>query len=357
MFLRNSWYLATPSAELDAAGGLLGLTMLGEPVAVYRRADRTVVALEDRCVHRMAPLSQGRVEGDNLRCMYHGLLFAPGGKVVAIPGQDEIPARACVRTYPVIEQSGWIWVWMGDPAKASADLLPPVYGVQNPDWILPGDRLDYECQYTLINDNLTDLGHLSWVHIASFGADETWALSRPDITMLDRGVRFGRWLRNIAPIPPLGEAANHDRCDHWALLEYHVPGVFHFYNAQYPVGTAEACNGGEPDRDRPGLLYEHYSQQAVTPMTATTTRYTFTWGPSTRCGTPDEAVLMQQILGQAFAEDKIIIEAQQKIINLDPSRQPMPTVHDKGVILFQRLMQKLMREEREPVPQPEPEPA
>src|SRR3546814_13765383 len=67
-----------------------------------------------------------------------------------------------------------LWVWMGDAEKADRDLVPPVYGTENPEWFLPEDRLDYACNYQLINDNLTDLGHLAWVHSQSFGADETW---------------------------------------------------------------------------------------------------------------------------------------------------------------------------------------
>lgn len=344
MFLHDAWYLASTSDDLDA-DGKIGLTMLNQPVVLYRRTDGVAVALEDRCVHRMAPLSLGRVEGDNLRCMYHGLLFDGTGRVIEIPAQDMIPKKACVRSYPVAEKNGWIWVWMGEPAKADHALLPPVYGIRNPDWIMPSDRLDYACNYQLINDNLTDLGHLSWVHIQSFGADSSWSNTPPEITALPRGVRFNRWLRGIAPIPPLGKAAAHERVDHWTSLEYHVPGVFHFYNALYPVGTADRYVGQAPDREDETLLYDHYSQQAVTPMTEETTRYTFSWGPSTKLGSEEEAQIMRKILGAAFLEDKTMIEAQHKVIALDPSRAPMPIVHDKGVVLFQRLMQRLMREE------------
>lgn len=345
MFLHDAWYMATTSDDLDA-DGKIGLTMLNQPVVIYRRTDGTAVALENRCIHRMAPLSLGRVEGNNIRCMYHGMLFDETGRALEIPAQDMIPEKACIRNYPIAEKNGWIWVWMGDPSKADLALLPPVYGIRDSGWLMPSDRLDYACNYQLINDNLTDLGHLSWVHIQSFGADSSWSNTPVEITQLPRGVRFNRWLRNIAPIPPLGKAAAHERVDHWTGLEYHVPGVFHFYNALYPVGTAERYAGQEPDREDDALLYDHYSQQAVTPMTNETTRYTFSWGPSKRLGTPEEAEIMRKILGSAFLEDKIMIEAQQKIIALDPARAPMPIVHDKGVVLFQRLMQRLMRQER-----------
>lgn len=349
MFLRNSWYVAAFTSELDEKK-MVSLTLLGEPVVIYRKTNGEPVALEDRCVHRLAPLSLGRIEGDNLRCMYHGILFSEGGKALEIPGQDLIPERACVRSYAVADVSGWLWVWMGEKHLADVDLIPPVYGLRNPDWLLPEDQMDYDCNYELINNNLTDLGHLAWVHSQSFGADETWTGTLPKVSPIGRGVRIDRWLRTIPPIPRLGKAAEHEKVDHWAQLDYLVPGVFHFYNALYPAGTAEKYGGEAPPKDDPTLLYEHYTQQAVTPMTEQTTRYFYTWGPSARTGNPEESAIMRQVLDQAFQEDKVIITRQQQIINLDPTRMPMPTIHDKGVTLFQRLMAKLMREERDPSP-------
>jgi phenylpropionate dioxygenase-like ring-hydroxylating dioxygenase large terminal subunit len=344
MFLRNAWYLAAPTAALDEKD-LIALTMLGEPIVLFRGANKQVSALEDRCVHRMAPLSLGRIEGDSLRCMYHGLLINQAGKVTEIPGQDMIPERACVRRYAVENRSGWLWVWMGNANDADYDMLPAVPGIENPDWLLPGDVLDYECNYELLNNNLTDLGHLAWVHKDSFGADQTWTNTIPDVTPIKYGVRINRWLRSIPPIPPLGKAAGVERVDHWAQLDYLVPGVFSFYNSMWPVGTADSYESKEPSKDDPAMLFEHYTQQAVTPMTERSTRYHFTWGPSARHGDDEIAAIMRQVLAVAFQEDKIVIEAQQRNIDLDPSRMPMPTVHDKGVTIFQRLMHKLIREQ------------
>ena len=67
MFPRNQWYAAAESAELKDAP--VGRILLNEPVVLYRRADGLAVALEDRCCHRRAPLSKGKIEGDRLRCV------------------------------------------------------------------------------------------------------------------------------------------------------------------------------------------------------------------------------------------------------------------------------------------------
>ena len=79
------------SHELEAAKPF-AVSILDEPIALYRSESGRLVALEDRCVHRLAPLSLGRCEGDRLRCMYHGLLYDPDGAVAEIPGPGPDPA-------------------------------------------------------------------------------------------------------------------------------------------------------------------------------------------------------------------------------------------------------------------------
>lgn len=343
MFLRNAWYCAGYWDMLDG-GAMLSLTVLDTPVVIYRKDDGNLVALDDRCVHRRAALSQGRREGDGLRCLYHGILFDQTGRAVEIPGQDFVPTKACVKRFAAVERSGWVWIWMGDHDSADEALIPPVLGLRNPDWFMPKDFLDYRADYRLINDNLTDLSHLSYVHTASFNADETWARLPTRIKPIERGVRADRWLVDTAPIPPLGEAARHPLVDQWIRVDFMVPGIFILTGASYPQGTAERCGFGEPVGQR--ALFEHYSQQAVTPTGAKTSRYFFAWGPSAACASEEEAEIMQQVLAVAFGEDKIVIERQQELIDIDPDHPIMPIASDKGVVLFQKLMKKLMLEEQ-----------
>ncbi len=79
MFLKNAWYVAAWDHEVTADKPF-GRILINEPVVLYRTRAGKAVALEDRCCHRFAPLSMGRLEGDELRCMYHGLKFAPDGR-------------------------------------------------------------------------------------------------------------------------------------------------------------------------------------------------------------------------------------------------------------------------------------
>lgn len=116
-FLRNIWYYAIPSQTL-AKGKMLAKTLLGEPVLFARAANGSVFALRDICPHRAMPLSCGRFDGEQVECCYHGWKFDKDGVCRDIPwltGYEDIdPANIKVRTYPVYEAQGNIWIFMAD---------------------------------------------------------------------------------------------------------------------------------------------------------------------------------------------------------------------------------------------------
>ena len=121
-FVRNCWYVAGWEDEISS-DGVFERTLLGDSIVFYRATDGRLVALDNRCCHRGAPLHMGHREGDSLRCPYHGMLFNAEGQCTEIPGQEIIPQRACVRSYPVVARDELIWIWMGDPAKADPDKI------------------------------------------------------------------------------------------------------------------------------------------------------------------------------------------------------------------------------------------
>jgi vanillate O-demethylase monooxygenase subunit len=82
-FLKNVWYQAGWSRELDDAGQI-ARTIIGQPVLVFRNADGTPAAVVDRCPHRLAPLSAGRIADGVVTCGYHGLGFPAAAPAFAI---------------------------------------------------------------------------------------------------------------------------------------------------------------------------------------------------------------------------------------------------------------------------------
>lgn len=342
-YTRNDWYVACLESEPDE-GGPVAVCILDERMVIWR-AGNEIVALEDRCIHRAAALSLGRCEGANLRCMYHGLLFDGAGVVVEIPGQDVIPPNAKVRTYPVATRHGWVWVWMGDPAKADTDLLPGLFpGVSFDDFVTGSGALDFDAGSRLISENLLDFSHVAFVHADSFQAPMDWAQSTMKMEQLDRGMRFERWIENgrghfLYDPPPSYPF------DEWFGYDYLIPGVLIMWSGIFPEGTARALDFGRPDfSEAIGQVTSNI--QAITPMTERTTRYRFTVGLHRHLGgDPSLIHTLRDVTVQAFAEDKRVIEAQQHVIDRDPDRPIMPTVHDRGVTLYNRLQARLVTEE------------
>jgi phenylpropionate dioxygenase-like ring-hydroxylating dioxygenase large terminal subunit len=344
-YVRNAWYVAAWSHELEA-GKPIPASILDEPIVLYRADTGRLVALEDRCVHRLAPLSLGRCEGERLRCMYHGLLYDPDGGVAEIPGQDLVPKHARVRSYPIADRHDWVWVWMGDPAFADEALIPPAVGLSDPDYILGHGHLDYAAEARLINDNLLDFSHLSYVHATSFGAGPEFAESLPKLEMLERGVRFSRWMTGT-----YGQSTRKSQVpiDSFMTYDFLVPGVLLMWNGQYPAGTAEKLAYAAPRLEdaQNGVTF---TSQAVTPLSGKTSRYFFSWGP--RRGHGDEALRdsLMELAAVAFGEDKTMIEAQQRVIDRTPDPRIMPTAHDKGMTLFNRLVERLAKQDAAAAP-------
>lgn len=335
-YVRNAWYVAGWSQEL-AAEAPQAITILDEPIVIWRTATGAVHALEDRCVHRLAPLSLGRCEGDRLRCMYHGLLFDSAGAVAEIPGQAVIPPNARVKAYPIVERHSWLWVWMGDPALADPVLIPSAVGYDDPDYILGHGHLDYDAEARLINDNLLDFSHLSYVHANSFGAGPEFASKPPRITPLTRGVRVERWITGT-----LGASNRKSEVpiDSWQTYDFLIPGVLLMWSANYPAGTAAALDHQRPEK-RAAIAGLNFTSQAVTPMTERTSRYFFSWGPHRDHGDAAMRDGMMALAGQAFGEDKVMIEAQQRNIDRTADPRIMPTAHDRSVTLFNRLVKQM----------------
>ena len=96
-FLRNCWYVAAWSSELE--GSPIEKKIIGERVVLYRTADGDTVAIGARCPHRFAPLARGKVVGDQIECAYHGLRFNRDGVCVLNQFEpDGAPPRASVNS-------------------------------------------------------------------------------------------------------------------------------------------------------------------------------------------------------------------------------------------------------------------
>jgi vanillate O-demethylase monooxygenase subunit len=337
MFLRNCWYVIAWDHEVPA-DGLFARTVLNEPILVLRTADGRFAALEDRCCHRLAPLSKGRREGDCVRCGYHGLKFDPDGRCVEIPGLDRIPAEARVRTYPVVVKHKWVFVWMGDPGKADERLLPDNFSNDDPAWRNRPGYLHYDTPYLLICDNLLDFSHLSYVHEKTLGGSTAIAQARPTIEPVERGLRLTRRVPDVPPPPYYQKirrfAGNVDR---WFVYDFVFPGTLLMSSGGKPAGQPE------PDPANSVLLH---SCQTLTPETDSSTHYFFQ--QSHRADAGDDSVTegIYDSLVRAFNEDRDMITAQHRVLQASPGARMLPLAMDAAVVRYRRMLEEAVAAER-----------
>lgn len=345
IFLKNCWYVAAWDHEL-IDGRKLARTILEKPVLLYKGESGKVVALDDRCCHRGAPLSMGRIEGDDVRCMYHGMKFAPSGKCIQIPGQEQIPPQLGVRSYPVVQKDHLVWIWMGEAAKADPALIIDYPPLRDPAWRgLPG-YMHYDANWLFIVDNLSDFAHLAFVHTHTLGGSEEYAYkTKPlQIERLPRGFRVERWHEN-ADAPPYHKKVIADKTakvDRRNIGHMHIPGIFFLETTFAPAG------GGARQANLAGAR-QYRNCQFMTPETRRTTHFFWNYLHDFDLDNPNIALSLRDSMIEGFNEDKALIEAQQKLLDADPEFKLLAIAADAPLSHFRWTLNKLIAEENAPV--------
>jgi vanillate O-demethylase monooxygenase subunit len=221
MYLRNGWYCAGWTGELSAAP--IGRRMLGEQVMVYRAESGEPVALEGRCPHRFAPLHMGTVANDQVTCPYHGLVFDRSGACVHNPHGD-VPKEAKLKTYPVVERDGVVWVWMGDPAKADPDLIVDSGFVVDPGYATVFGYLNVAAHYQMVIDNLLDLTHPAILHKGGLSSEEYMGPNlQHRFHQEGTAIHSDYTFVNVNPSPGLAPLWGERKSDVRAFMTLHMP--------------------------------------------------------------------------------------------------------------------------------------
>lgn len=338
-FLTTRWYVAAWPEEITRT--LMPRTILDQPVLLYRKLNGTPVAMIDRCPHRFAPLSLGRlVDDDVLECGYHGLRFNSEGKCVLNPhGDGTIPPVARVRRFPLVERHGLVWIWMGDPALAERTNIPdlsfmggPAYGYQT-----VHNYIHAKFAADLLIDNLMDLSHAEFLHRGSFSSGYA-----PKSTMKvdDTGdtVTVDRTLFEIEIPPfmaPLFEAKG-NTVDHWYIFTWVPPGVI-----KYEFGVTSPGDS----RDSGARLY---ATHIATPESTEKTHY---FASISRNYELDNAALDAHMRNMQYhpvaTQDSPMLEAVQNRMSGNDfwSMRPVLLPVDAAPVKVRRIMERLLKEE------------
>ncbi|MCP3720610.1 aromatic ring-hydroxylating dioxygenase subunit alpha [Paraburkholderia sp. CNPSo 3281] len=341
MFLKNAWYVACTPEEISDRP--LGRKICGESMAFYRNVQGNVVALEDFCPHRGAPLSLGFVENGDLVCGYHGLKMDCAGRALSMPGQ-RVKGFPSIRSFPVIERYGFVWVWPGDPAQADPEKMPHLAWENDPSWAYGGGFFHIRCDYRLMIDNLMDLTHETYVHSSSIGQKEIDEAIPTTVNDGDAVITSRRMEGVIAPsfwkMAMRSNGLPEDvPVDRWQICRFSPPS-----HVLIEVGVALAGQGGydAPASSKVSSIVVDF----ITPETDSTIWYF--WGMARRFRPEDAGLTAQIRTGQQkiFSEDLEMLERQQRNLEEWPKRDLLKLNIDAGGVMARKVIERLLADER-----------
>lgn len=236
----NGWYCLLGSADLPA-GEVRSVIAVERELVVFRTADGTPAVLDAHCPHLGAHLGGGAVVDGHVQCPYHGWRFDGTGSCVEVPySEARIPARACLPSYPVREQDGFVFAWFHAGGQPPSYELPRVPEVDDPEWGDP-HPFAYELVAALqeMGENNVDYAHLCFVHGREYVPNETSVFTTD-----------GPFSTVVETLPGGAEFTRHAWGPGVAIIR--VPGVMTIYSTTTPI-----------DRRHCRLLWHFYFPPAM----------------------------------------------------------------------------------------------
>jgi len=344
-YLRNCWYAAAYADELDK--GPLERKLLDRDVVIFRDEAGQVAILEDRCPHRFAPLSSGRVVGDTIECPYHGLRFDRTGTCTHNPhmkGGGPLKA-ASVRSWPVLEKYAIVWLWPGEPDAARPDALPRIEFLERPDrFSIVKGLLHVRGHYELVVDNLLDLSHAAYIHPqfagGQYSVDQLLAATTQKLERRERSIVNHRTRHGLAA-PAASQAlfgfSADTPVDTDSTMTWHPPAMLDFAAGSWLVDT--------PREEGAHIPQLHI----ITPESEFTSHYFFVNGRNQRRGDPEVDAALLAFFDLAFAQqDEPMIEKVQRrmgTVSDIMALNPILLATDAAPVSARRLLAQLIAQE------------
>ena len=326
MFIKDGWYVAAWSAELEHKP--VAVEIASENIVLFRDKSRQAHAVEDRCAHRGVPLSRGRVTEHGLECGYHGITFGAGGRCTHLPHQTAIPNSMCVKSFAVHEQDQLIWIW---PGSGPADITKIPSFPYHQTWTCrTGGVLTVNANYELFVENLMDLTHVGYLHPGTIGGDaKTHVDAVQDTVKTATGVKFTRWYMDVAPPPFYAAMKFPGKINRWQEMEFISPGTVILYS-----GGVDVAHGQDRSDHTHGVHGRFL--MALTPCNQNRCMVFYS---ANRAHLKDVTALTDKMfsdLGHILSEDAAMIEAQHANLIKYPDCPLTNIVSDSARILAQR---------------------
>eukprot|EP00246_Nothoceros_aenigmaticus_P012468 TRINITY_DN3898_c0_g1_i1.p1 TRINITY_DN3898_c0_g1~~TRINITY_DN3898_c0_g1_i1.p1 ORF type:complete len:570 (-),score=68.96 TRINITY_DN3898_c0_g1_i1:134-1843(-) len=246
---RDHWYPVSLLEDLDPGMPTM-FQLLGREITLWRDKGGIWRAFDNKCPHRLAPLSEGRIDDDGwLQCSYHGWSFKPDGSCGRIPqaategpeAKAVFSKKACAVTFPTQVSDGLLFVWPDEngwekSASVAPPKLPPVFS--DPNYSTVTIQRDLYYGYDTLMENVSDPSHIDFAHHKVTGrrdrakplafkveASGPWGFegSNPDLPKITSGFYPPCYFQNKVELPPvtlpiLGE-------QHWEIwiCSFNIP--------------------------------------------------------------------------------------------------------------------------------------
>lgn len=223
--IQNQWYAVLSSKQVKK-NRLIGVTRLSQKLVFWRDDAGEVFCIFDKCCHRGASLSAGKLAENHVECPFHGFLYDGSGKVVRIPANGKgakVADNYRVNAYPAKDAYGLIWVWFGE-YRADLPEIPFfeelktgfTYGEISENW---------NVHYTRAVENQLDVVHLPFVHKTTIGRGNRTLVNGPVVKWNDQCMTFyvkNEYDSGQKPQKP-GEIADYEKLFH---LQLQMPNIW-----------------------------------------------------------------------------------------------------------------------------------
>jgi phenylpropionate dioxygenase-like ring-hydroxylating dioxygenase large terminal subunit len=188
--IKNQWYAVLDSKQLKK-NKILGVTRLSDKLVFWRDENNQINCIFDKCCHRGASLSSGKIFNNHVECPFHGFQYDSQGKVKTIPANGkaaDVPDNYKVNAYVVKEAYGFIWLWYSDDQNYSLEI--PFFEDLKSGFSYSGFSEAWGVHYTRAIENQLDVVHLPFVHKSTIGRGDKKLVNGPVVKWKDNLMTF-----------------------------------------------------------------------------------------------------------------------------------------------------------------------
>jgi vanillate O-demethylase monooxygenase subunit len=324
------WYVAATSDEVGEDP--LGRRLLDRDIVLWRTHDGQAVAFDDRCAHRGFPLSDGQVDGDRLICGYHGCAYTADGRCVHVPTQTDVPTGMVVRTFPILEEPPFVWIWLGPPAAAAGSRPPRTSWLVDPGWSTFGDAWRVRANYLMVHEHYLDFSYAPVVYREDVPPGMERLPAFNEIEVSETTVSYTRLL----PDAPLAQ---------WEADATGLNPAGSYTRRESGTFASPAMHIQRWEIEAEGTRYSNIRTHAITPETDTAThvfmKASYNYAPNDAT----VATTLQSLVGKLVDRDNVILERVAVHTGYDRWRSGIELQADAAALRARRIVAVMLAKE------------